>query len=95
MQWSHKEGKSNIKVNNKQMKYYGFLDHSNEIINCLVHEYGHEDDLRSLGVRGYKALGIDEQERRATNKQIDHSTFDKTRSYFRGVVFDYLKQHSN
>jgi len=95
MKWSHENGKSKIIVNNEQMKYYGFLDHSNEIINSLVHEYGHEDDFRSLGIKRYKELGKPAQERSAIEKQMLHPTFDKTRSYFRILVFDYLKQNSN
>jgi len=95
MAWTlYKSGKRSISVKNSDMKLHKFSDHSNEISNIFVHEYGHEGDFRSLGVKEYDAIGINEQERRATNIQIDHSTFDKTRSYFRGVVFDYLKQHS-
>jgi RHS repeat-associated protein len=66
-----------------------FTDNANEIINMFIHEGQHYYDFKSMGGEAFDAESVRDLEKCAIEAQMNHSTWNKTRRYFRDRTLDY------
>jgi len=78
-----------IKVKIEGNKDTKIADHANEIVNVFVHEKNHYDESKSAGLNAYQRTPSSIREQRAISTQINHSTFNSTRTSYQNAVRIY------
>jgi hypothetical protein len=82
--------KININLNaNKNGAKVG--DHANEITSMFSHENKHYSDFKELGFRAYSSTPEPVRETRAINAQMQHPSWNNTRTGFQNAIKKYGK----